>query len=117
VELAPAQAVFGIVPVGQPVARQVGIRYHGNQQWQVTGVAANQTVPFDVAYQEGVRRAGLVDYQVTLTLKPDTPAGIYKGDVYLATNDRNNPTVPVPFNLMVQAPLTISPDTARFRRR
>ena len=66
--------------------------------------------------RKGTAGPGLVEYRVALTLKPNTPAGSYKGEVNLATNDPNNPTVTVPYDLMVQAPLTVSPDVARFRR-
>jgi hypothetical protein len=114
VDLAPAQAVFGIVPVGQQGARELQVRYHGAQAgWQITGPAQNQTLPVDVGYQEAFRQGTQAVYKVTLALKPNAPAGSYKGDVLLATNDPNNPTVAVPYDLTVQAALTVSPEIAR----
>jgi hypothetical protein len=114
VELAPAQAVFGMVPVGQPATREVVIRYRGNQPgWQIVGVVADPAAPFDVQKQEQGRRGGQVDYRVSLTLKADAVAKSYKGDLTLTTNDPNNPVVAVPYDVLVQAPLTASPDVAR----
>jgi hypothetical protein len=114
VTLEPAQAMFGVIPVGQTANRELIVRYRGSQPWQITGVAPNQAVPVDVTYQEMSRRAGLTEYRVALALKPNTPAGSYKGEVNLATNDPNNSAVTVPYDLMVQAALSVSPDVARF---
>jgi Protein of unknown function (DUF1573) len=115
VELNPAQAVFGLVPVGQPVTREVVVRYRGNQPgWQITGVVADPSAPFEVRHQEQGRRGSQVDYRVFLILKGDAVAKSYKGDLTLTTNDPNNPAVAVPYDALVQAPLTASPDVARF---
>lgn len=114
VELTPAQAVFGMVPVGQPATREVAVRYRGNQPgWQITGVVADPAAPFDVRHQEQARRGNQVDYRVALTLRTDAAAKSYKGDMTLTTNDPNNPVVAVPYDLLLQAPLTASPDVAR----
>lgn len=114
VMLEPSQAVFGSVPVGQPATREVMVRYSGVQPWQITGIAAGQTAPFDVRYQEAYRQAGQVGYKVKLTLKTDAAAGSLKGDLQLTTNDPNYPVVLVPYDAMVQAPLTASPEVVRF---
>jgi hypothetical protein len=112
VEMAPAQASFGIVPQRQAPApyRDLQVRYRGGQQdWQITGPTADQAVPFDVRYQKLYGPVGQAVYKVTLALKDDTPPGSYKGDIRLATNDRNNPTIAIPYDVNVQAPLTVLP--------
>jgi Protein of unknown function (DUF1573) len=115
VELAPAQAMFGAVPAGQQAApRELRIFYRGNQPgWQITGPAANQTAPFDLRVEPLPRRIGLVEYRVWLTPKPDTPAGSYKDELSLATTDPNNPVVVVPYDIRIEAPLTVQPDVVR----
>ena len=115
VELTPAQAVFGVVPAGQAVERQVVIRYRGGMPgWQITGGTPDSTGPFDVRYQEQNRRGTSAEYRVWLVLKNDAAAGSYKGDLSLTTNDPNNPVVAVPYDALVQAPLTVLPSsTAR----
>src|SRR5947209_9184385 len=110
VELAPAQASFGMVAQGQQAARDLQVRYHGGQPgWQITGTAADQSLPFDVKYQEAYRQNGQAVYRVSLVLRPDSPAGSLKGEVNLSTNDPNNPVVVVPYDVSVQAPLTVLP--------
>jgi hypothetical protein len=114
IELAPAQASFGVVASGQQAARELQVRYHGGQPgWQITGTATDQALPFDVRYQEAYRQNGQAIYRVSLVLKPDSPAGSLKGEVNLSTNDPNNPVIVVPYDVNVQAPLTVSPDGVR----
>src|SRR5262249_29054837 len=114
VQLDPGQAAFGVVPAGTPVAREVRVHRTGAPTWEVSGPAANESAPFDVRVVPEVRQGGRVSYRVQLALKPDTPAGTYRGDLNLLTNDPNNRTVPIPYDVTVQAPLTIAPDPSRF---
>jgi hypothetical protein len=116
VVLNPAQATFGAVPAGQQVApRELVIRYTGRQPaWQITGAAQNETAPFDLRYQEQLpRRIGLVEYHVWLTPKADTQPGSYKDELKLATTDPYNPVVVVPYDLRVEAALSVLPDVVR----
>jgi hypothetical protein len=113
IELAPSYAMFGAVAVGQQTARELMIRYRGNQPgWKITGVAPNQTAPFDLNYQEVNRRPGLIEYRVLMTQKADTPAGSYKDEINLTTTDPSNLVV-VPYDMRVVAPLTVQPEVLR----
>jgi hypothetical protein len=112
-ELNPAQAMFGAVATGQQTPRQLMIRYRGNQPgWKITGVAPDQTAPFDLNLQVVTDRVGLVEYRVLMTQKPDAPAGSYKDEIKLLTTDPNNAVV-VPYDMRVVAPLTVQPDIWR----
>ena len=51
----------------------------------------------------GVRRGG-----------PDAPAGPFKQEIFLKTNDPNCPLLPVLVDATIQAPLTASPDKVEF---
>jgi Protein of unknown function (DUF1573) len=113
VVLDPAAAVFGVVPRGQPATKELVVQYHGQQPWQIVGLAQNDAGPFDVRYREEVRRPGQVAYRVYLTLKGDAPAGSLKGELHLVTNDPNNRLVPIPYDATVQAALAVVPDVAR----
>ncbi len=113
IELAPAQAMFGAVAVGQQTPRDLVIRYRGNQPgWKITGVVPGQTAPFDLNLAEVNRRIGLVEYKVSMTQKADAPAGSYKDEINLATTDPTNVVV-VPYDMRVVAPLTVQPDVLR----
>lgn len=112
VTLNPGAINFGIVPRGQAVQAALDIDYAGVQNWQVTGSAKNEL--FEVGYVEKYRQPGRTGYRVTLTLKQDAPAGSYKQELMLSTNDPAGPTVPVPFEVTVQSPLAVFPDTVKF---
>jgi len=112
VTLNPGAINFGIVPRGQVVQAALDIDYAGIRDWQVTGAAKNDL--FDVAFVEKYRQPGRTGYRVSLTLKQDAPAGSYKQELMLSTNDPAGPTVPVPFDITVQSPLAVFPDTVKF---
>lgn len=112
VTLNPGAINFGIVPRGQVVQAALDVDYAGIRDWQVTGAAKNEL--FDVAFSEKYRQPGRTGYRVTLTLKQDAPAGSYKRELMLSTNDPAGPTVPVPFDVTVQSPLAVFPDTVKF---
>jgi hypothetical protein len=111
VTLNPGGVNFGIVPRGQSVQAAVDVDYAGVNNWQLTGTAKNDF--FDVAFAEKYRQPGRSGYRVTLTLKPDAPAGSYKQEVMLTTNDPAGPTVPVPFEVTVQSPMAVFPDPVK----
>jgi hypothetical protein len=114
ITLEPGQAVFGVVARGQPATRELLVRYAGQLAWQVGGVAPGDAAPFDVKVVEAYRQPGQVGYRVALTLKPDAPAGSLKGDLQLVTNDPASRLLPVPYEVMVQAPLMASQDRVQF---
>jgi Protein of unknown function (DUF1573) len=114
ITLEPGQAVFGVVPKGQPATKEVIVRYAGQQPFQILGVAPGDMAPLTATSQEAYRRLGQVGYRVSLTLKPDAPAGALKGDLHLQTNDPASPLLPIPYDALVQAALTASPPVAQF---
>jgi hypothetical protein len=114
ITLEPGQAQFGVVPKGQPATREVAVKYAGQLPFQITGVAPGDAAPFTAAVKEAYRYPGRVEYRVSLTLKPDAPAGPLKGDLHLTTTDPATPLLPIPYDVLVQAALTVSPEITRF---
>ncbi len=113
VTLEPGQAVFGVVPSGHAVPKDVTVRYFGVYPWQITGPAGENDL-FDVHYQQAYRQPGQVGYRVQLALKPGAPPGTHKGELQLLTNDPNNRVVQIPYEVTVQAALSATPDVTRF---
>lgn len=111
VALNPGAVNFGIVTPGQPVQTAVTVEYAGALPWQITGYAKNDL--FDVSVSERYRQPGRVGYQVQLSLKPDAPAGAYKQELALQTNDPSGPTLPVPFEIVIQPTLAVFPGQLR----
>jgi hypothetical protein len=114
VTLFPAQAEFGTVPRGQSPTKDLRVSYAGNANWKIDGAAPSESTPFDVRLQEESRGKGQVNYRVQLALKADASPGIYRGELNLVTNDPLNRQIPIPYDVTVQAPLTVTPDVARF---
>jgi hypothetical protein len=83
------------------------VDYAGVLPWQITGHAKSDL--FDVAVVERYRQPGRVGYQVQLALRPDAPAGAFKQELALQTNDPAGPTLPVPFEVVIQPTLAVFP--------
>ena len=105
----PGQIGFGVVPHGQGTAPQtIDVEYAGVLDWRVTEVVKHDA-PLEVTYRELYRRRGQVGYQVAVALKPDAPAGPFKHELFLKTNDPTSPLVPILIEANIQASLSISP--------
>lgn len=113
----PGQVNFGVVPRGKATDKQeIDIEYAGALDWKVTELVTNDA-PVEVSFKEWYRRAGKtsaneVGYKISVALKADAPAGPFKQDLYLKTNDPACPLLPVLVEANVQAPLSASPEKA-----
>jgi hypothetical protein len=112
VAMNPGVVNFNIVPRGEQRQSQIDVTYQGVLDWRITQAPANEL--FDVAVVEKFRQPGRVGYIVQMSLKGDAPAGSYKQELVLSTNDANAPILPIPFELTVQPPLAVLPETLRF---
>jgi Protein of unknown function (DUF1573) len=106
----PGQVNLGVVPRGQTPSQSVDVEYAGALDWRVSDVIVG-TAPLTVQLSEIGRRPGYAGYRVTVTLKPDAPAGALKHELFLKTNDPASQLVPLLVEGTVQAPLTVSPST------
>jgi hypothetical protein len=110
VVLNPGQIRFGVVPFGQRTPPQIlDVDYAGALAWQITELD-KQNAPVDATYKELFRRPGRVSYRVQAFLRPDAPAGPFKHEIYLKTNDPSCPLVPILVEGNVQATLTVVPN-------
>lgn len=104
----PGAFQFGQVPAGQKAAQTVLVTYRGLQpDWKIREIGIRKEL-FDAVVQEVKVRDARVAYQVTLTLKPDAPAGLLDEHIELKTNE---PGAQAVLNLAVtghvQAPLSV----------
>ncbi len=106
----PGQVSFGVVPRGQMPTQHIDVEYAGVLDWRVTAVQ-KPAAGLEVSFKEQYRRPGQVGYRVAVTLKADAPPGSLKQELLLKTNDPTSPVVPVLVEVMVQAPLTVVPNT------
>ena len=93
----PAQVSFGIVPHGQGVMRMVRITNSGGRSMNVTGVSSSNS---SVTASVDPVTAGK-EYKITVELRKGTPDGQLRGELKIATDHPEQPTLTVPFYAIV----------------
>jgi hypothetical protein len=107
----PDTLAFGPVPKGTGPARTTTVTFSGGTQ--LVSVAAESNYVQLTA--KATRNTGFdVAYEVTATLRPDTPVGKWFTDVWLNTNNAGSPRIRVPLTVDVEPALNLSPATAAF---
>jgi hypothetical protein len=105
----PTELDFNIVQHGKVAAKLIDVEYAGGQaDWRVTEIVKSANAPFELKVEELVRpRRG---YRIISTIKPDAPAGSFKQEVTLKTNDPVSPVLK--FNIVgtIQAGMAITPN-------
>ncbi len=106
----PGVVDLGSVPQGSAVERHATIAYAGNPNWQITAVQ-NANPSLNVHLVESGRDIQRVNYDLTVSVKPDAPPGYIKDQLVLITNENNlnSARVPVPVEGVVTPGLTVHP--------
>jgi hypothetical protein len=110
----PGEISFGVVPQGQQPVQTLDVEYTGFQDFRIKEVVKPADAPFSVTMQEMRRdaptnRPGTVVYRMTAKLNGDAPAGSFKHELTLKTNDPNSDTLTVTADGNVQAALRVAP--------
>jgi hypothetical protein len=109
----PGAVSFGVVPQGQGAARDISVEYAGTAKWEVKDEVVTNGLPVEAKVEKLRTKPGVVGYKVSVSLKADAPAGTLKGEMFLKTNDRESPLLPVLVEGNVQASLSASPSLVR----
>lgn len=109
--LNPGTVDFGAVSKGQAPNQVLTIERLGAPSWRFTRMDAPAALraAVDAQLVETYRSAQGVGYSLTVTLKPDAPAGFLRDQVTIHTNDPESPTVPVLVTASIRGSLTASP--------
>lgn len=106
----PGEAEFGSVDQGSPSEKELEVNYAGRNDWKIVQVkSGNPHLAAKVV--ETQRGGGNVSYKLHVQLKPDAPAGYFKDQVTLVTNDARATEVPVEVEGKVLAEITLSPSS------
>jgi len=114
VMLSPGAMDFGIVPRGSKPVMNLTLNYFGGTpNWGITKV---QTISpnLSATAKEISRSGGTVQYQLSATLEPSTPAGYFKDEITLLTNDGSIASIPVSVSATVQAAVSVAPGVINF---
>lgn len=112
----PGAVLFGTVTQGTKAVQSVKLEYKGrSRDWKVTELVPPRG-PFTAQVVEtdrgGILKGG-AEYLLTVTLKPNTPAGPIAEQLTLKTNDPNTPLVQVAVTGVVAPPLEVAPSRVR----
>ncbi len=108
VVLNPGSVDFGMIGRGQSPAQVLSIDRIGKPDWRITKMVSGSKA-LNASLQETKRVNGEVGYQLTVSLKPDAPAGIVRDEIRLVTNDPETPGIPVWINGQVKGDLSATP--------
>lgn len=110
----PGSAQFGSVSQGKPSRQRLLISYAGRKDWRIVDVAS--ACKFLGAELRELNRSGetpyaRVEYELTLVVKENAPAGYFREQAVVRTNDTSAGTVDVPIVVegQVVPSLTVSP--------
>jgi Protein of unknown function (DUF1573) len=102
----PDTIAFGPVSRGSSAARQTTVTFTGGTQLVNVGAESN----YVQLTAKGTRGNGYeATYEITATLRPDTPVGKWYTDVWLNTNNPATPRIRVPLTVDVEPALNLSP--------
>lgn len=99
---------FGTLSPGSGGSKTVQIKRPGKPEWRIVGVAERAKSSLSVKVEEkteGKERS----YQVVVALKEKLPAGAFKEEVVLKTNDAAEATLSFPVLANVEGALTVTP--------
>lgn len=106
--LNPGSIDFGAVTKGQTPSQTLTLDRLGAPNWKcVRMISASRVI--NATLTETVRNDATVSYALTVSLKPDAPAGLVRDEIRILTNDRETPSIPVPVTAQVRGELTVSP--------
>ena len=109
--LNPGTVDFGLIAKGQTAKVVVTIERVNAPNWKFERMSASPALlqTIDARLDEIERSASRTAYQLTVTLKPTTAAGLLRDEIRILTNDASSPSVPVLVTAQVQGTLTASP--------
>ena len=108
--LNPGTVDFGVVARGQTPSLVLSIDRVGMPNWRVERMASTCRA-IDASLVETSRTGATVSYRLSVTLKPDAPAGVVRDEIRLISNDRDSPVVPVQITATIRGDLSASPGT------
>lgn len=108
VVLNPGSIDFGTVSRGQTPSQSLTIDRIEAPGWRFERMISASRV-IDAQLVETGRQGGSVSYLLTVSLKPDAPAGLVRDEIRLIGNDPQMPNVPVAVTAMIRGDLTASP--------
>ncbi len=106
--LNPGSIDFGAVPRGQSPTQTLTIDRINLEGWRVHRMVSGSRV-LNAQLAETSRKGGAVSYTLTVSLKPDAPAGPVRDEIRILSNDPETPSIPVMVTAWIRGELTAAP--------
>ena len=108
--LNPGSLDFGVVTKGQSPTLSLTIDRLGAPDWRVDRMLTSSR-SFSGSIHESTRNSSSVSYELTLSIRPDVPAGPIREEIRVLTNDKESPVVPILVTAQVRGDLVASPSS------
>jgi hypothetical protein len=106
--MTPESLAFGTVRQGQAGTASMKVTFYSDPGWKVTE-AASTGIYVKPTVAEVSRKGNEVTYEVTATLDPACPVGVWSADVWLTTSNAAVQKLRVPVSVSVVAPIAVNP--------
>jgi hypothetical protein len=106
--LNPGAIDFGTVKRGQPATQVMTIDRINRADWRFTRMVS-ATKSLNAQLVETKRKEGSVSYTLSVSVKPDAPAGLLRDELRLISNDPEAPSIPVMVSGVIRGDLTAAP--------
>ena len=106
--LNPGAIDFGAVLRGQSPSQVLTIDRINLEGWRVHRMVSGSRV-LNAQLVETSRKGGAVSYTLTVSLKPDAPAGPIRDEIRILSNDPETPSIPVMVTAWIRGELTAAP--------
>lgn len=103
----PGAVEFGEVDPGTAAEKDVQLLYAGRNDWAVTDIRSSNP-HLEVEMTPAARGNGRVNYDLTVRLNGDAPAGYINDQLYVITNENTSP-IPLAVSGRVIPAVTVSP--------
>ena len=108
VVIEPGSAQFGTVDREEKNEKTLKIAYAGRQDWKIEKVETGNKF-IEAKAVETSREAGYANYDLTVTLDPETPYGPLRHFITLVTDDKDNPKIPLLVEADVKPDIVVYP--------
>jgi hypothetical protein len=113
--LNPGAIDFGTVKRGQPATQVMTIDRIKRPDWRFTRMVS-ATKSLNAQLVETGRKEGSVSYTLSVSVKPDAPAGFLRDELRLISNDPEAPSIPVMVYGVIRGDLTVAPSVLSLGR-
>jgi len=106
----PGAILFGTVAQGTGAKQAAAINYAGRDDWKILRIECTNP-SLEAVASETNRSPGLVNYSLSVQLKPDAPPGYIRDQIVLVTNDYDTQAsrVPIAVEGLVMSALSVRP--------